>query len=231
VSGTVRAAAVLPSAGAGRRMGARSGTRKQYLEIGGEPILLRSVRVFLEHPAFVQVVVAVPPADMASVPALLPGGVTVVAGGATRGDSVRNGLDAVSPDVQVVLVHDAARPLVTPQVVDRVLAAVATGTGAVAALPVSDTLKRATADGVVLETVDREGIWAAQTPQGFPRSLIVDAYRLAAEEGFNGTDDASVAERAGARVVVVEGDMHNIKITRPADLALAETFLAMRKRA
>jgi 2-C-methyl-D-erythritol 4-phosphate cytidylyltransferase len=224
VSPGVRAAVVVPAGGAGERMG--GDRRKQYLELAGEPILLRSLRVFLDHPDFHWIVVALPAEDMASPPLFLPQGVTVVAGGATRGDSVRFGLDAVPDSAAVVLVHDAARPLVTRAVVDRVLAAAATGVGAVAAVPVADTLKRVDQEGRVVETVERSNLWQAQTPQGFPRDMIVDAYRRAGEQGVTGTDDAGLVERYGGRVVVVAGDPGNLKVTRPEDLEMAETLLA-----
>lgn len=221
----VHAAAVIPAGGAGLRMG-QGGVRKQYLELGGEPMLLRALRVFLEHPAFEWVVVALPADDMAEPPLFLPDGVTVVAGGESRGDSVRFALEAVPRAADVVLIHDAARPLLSRAVVDRVLDAAATGVGAVAAVPVADTLKRAGRDDAVLETVDRGGLWHAQTPQGFPRSMIMDAYGRAADEGVDATDDAALVERYGGRVILVEGDARNIKVTRSGDLALAETLLA-----
>lgn len=219
------AAAVIPAGGAGLRMGPGD-VRKQYLELGGEPILLRTLRVFLEHPAFETVVVALPSADMAEPPLFLPDGVTVVAGGDTRGDSVRFGLEAVPRSAQVVLIHDAARPLLTRAVVDRVLNAAAAGGGAVAAVPVIDTLKRTGHDAAIIETVDRAQLWHAQTPQGFPLAMILDAYRRAAQDGVDATDDAALVERYGGRVVIVDGDVQNIKVTRPGDLALAEFLLA-----
>jgi 2-C-methyl-D-erythritol 4-phosphate cytidylyltransferase len=224
VNGSIRAAAVIPAGGAGRRMG-EGIVRKQYLELAGEPILVRAIRPFLEHPAFHTVVVALPAEDMADPPLFLPAGVTVVAGGETRGDSVRYGLNAVPRSADVVLIHDAARPLLSRAVVDRVLETAATGIGAVAAIPVVDTLKRVAPDGAIRETLDRAGIWRVQTPQGFPLPLILDAYRRAAEQRFVATDDAALVERYGGRVVVVEGDVRNIKVTRPEDLDLAETFL------
>jgi 2-C-methyl-D-erythritol 4-phosphate cytidylyltransferase len=228
VSPQLRAAVVVPAGGRGHRMGS-DGPRKQYLELAGEPILLRSLRVFLEHPAFQWIVVALPADDMPSPPLFLPQGVTVVAGGSTRGDSVRFGLDAVPESAEIILIHDAARPLVTRQTVDRVLAVAATGVGAVAAVPVADTLKRVDGAHRVLETVDRAGLWQAQTPQGFPRRMVVDAYRRAAEEIVTATDDAALVEHYGGQVVVVAGDARNLKVTRPQDLELAETLLAMQQ--
>lgn len=221
----VRAAAVIPAGGSGLRMGG-TGPRKQYLELAGVPILLRAVRAFLEHPSFEWVVVALPAEDAARPPAFLPPGVTIVEGGATRGASVSAALAAVPAVADVVLIHDAARPLVGRAVVDRVLAAAASGVGAVAAVPVVDTLKRAAEDRTVLGTMDRSALWHAQTPQGFPRAMIAEACRRAAEDGFTATDDAGLVERYGGRVTVVEGDPKNLKITRPTDLAVAATLLA-----
>lgn len=220
-----RAAVVVPAAGAGHRMRA-GGVAKQYMELAGQPILLRSLRVFLEHPAFRWVVVALPAEDTAAPPLFLPEAVTVVAGGATRGESVRLALDAVPDAADVVLIHDAARPLVTRGVVDRVLDAATTGVGVVPGVPMSDTLKRVSGEGVVVGTVDRSDLWLAQTPQGFPRRMIVEAYRRTLGRALVETDDAAVVEGAGETVRVVEGDPRNLKITRAADLALAETILA-----
>jgi 2-C-methyl-D-erythritol 4-phosphate cytidylyltransferase len=220
-----RAAAVVPAGGAGLRMGA-PGIRKQYLELAGDPILLHALRPFLGHPAFEWIVVALPAEDVASPPPFLPPEVIVVAGGETRSDSVQAGLDAVPDAADVVLIHDAARPLLPRPVLDRVLHAAASGVGAVAATPVADTVKRVDEQGAIVQTLDRRGLWHAQTPQGFPRSMLVEAYRRAAAHGLVATDDAAVVEHYGGRVVVVEGDARNLKITRPADLVLAETILA-----
>jgi 2-C-methyl-D-erythritol 4-phosphate cytidylyltransferase len=219
----VRAAAVIPAGGTGLRMG--GDVRKQYLELAGEPMLLRTLRTFREHPSVEWVIVALPPADVHGPPFRLPDDVVVVPGGAGRGDSVRAGLAAVPEAADVVLVHDAARPLVTRAVVDRVLAAVGGGVGAIAAVPVADTLKRVDGSRTITGTVERERLWRAQTPQGFPRAALVDAYRRAAEEGVAATDDAALVERYGGRVVVVEGDERNLKVTRPEDLRVAEALL------
>lgn len=223
-------AAVIPAGGAGRRMAGAagspgSGARKQYLELAGEPILLRAIRPFVEHPAVEWVVVALPPEDVDDPPFPLPAGVRTVAGGAERGDSVRRGLDAVPAEAEVVIIHDGARPLLTRAVVDRVLAAASGGSGAIAAVPVADTLKRVDYEGAIAATVDRDRLWRAQTPQAFPREMIREAYRRAAGEGATATDDAGLVERYGGRVVVVEGDGRNLKVTHPGDLARAELLL------
>ncbi|HUG39046.1 MAG TPA: 2-C-methyl-D-erythritol 4-phosphate cytidylyltransferase [Longimicrobiales bacterium] len=217
-----RAAAVIPAGGVGRRMG---GVRKQYLELGGRPVLWHAIRPFLDHPAIHWIVVALPAEDMATPPLFLPDGVTVVAGGEERGDSVRLALEAVPPAAELVLIHDAARPLVTRALVDRTLEAAAGGVGAVAAIPVPDTLKRVAGDRTIAATVARAGLWAAQTPQAFPRAMIVDAYARAAEEGVRETDDAALVERYGGRVVVVEGSPRNLKVTTPEDLRIAALLL------
>ena len=203
------------------------GVRKQYLELAGQPILLHAVRAFQEHPDVDRVIVALPPEDLASPPPFLPEGVTLVAGGAERGDSVRLALAGVPETVGLVVIHDAARPLVTRDVIDRALAAAAGGVGAVAAIPVSDTLKRVGEGSAVEATVERAGLWRAQTPQAFPRRMILDAYARAAAEGVVATDDAALVERYGGRVVVVEGSVRNLKVTTPGDLRLAELLLGV----
>lgn len=222
------AAVVIAAGGSGRRMG---GVRKQYAELLGEPILVHSLRPFLEHPSIVCAVVALPAEDAANPPSWLVDldeRVVVVAGGAERGDSVHRGLEAVPESVDIVLIHDAARPLVTRDVIDRALAAAAAGVGAVVGVPVTDTLKQVDAEGRIVGTPDRAVLRAAQTPQAFPRAMLLDAYRRAAQEGIHATDDAALVERYGGTVVVVEGAPENLKITRPTDLIVAEALLRAR---
>jgi 2-C-methyl-D-erythritol 4-phosphate cytidylyltransferase len=207
-------------------MGGGGGVRKQYLEIEGEPVLLRAIRPFLAHPEIDEVVVVLPAEDLADPPRWLRDlEVTRVAGGAERGDSVWNGLSALSAGIDLVLVHDGARPFVTREVIDRVLAR-APGGGAVAAVPAIDTLKEVDGEGRILTTVDRARIRQAQTPQGFPVATLRAAYERARREGWRGTDDASLCERCGVPVVVVEGSRDNLKITTPADLPVARAIAA-----
>lgn len=218
------AAAIIVAGGSGRRMGAPGTVRKQYLEILGEPVLLRAVRPFLEHPRVGQVVVVLPPADVHDLPSWLRAlPVHFVAGGAERSDSVWNGLLAVPPGHDLVLIHDGARPFVTRAVIDRVLARAPAG-GAVAAVRVSDTLKAVDDEGRIVSTVDRSRLWQAQTPQGFPLATIRAAHRRAREDAWQATDDASLCERLGVPVHVVEGDPANLKITHPGDLVIAEAL-------
>jgi 2-C-methyl-D-erythritol 4-phosphate cytidylyltransferase len=218
----VRAAAVIVAGGSGTRLGGP--VRKQYLRIGGEPVLLRAVRPFLAHPRIASVVVVLPAEDVADPPrwlADLP--VRIVAGGAERGDSVLAGLQAVAGDVHRVLVHDGARPFVSADVIDRVLDA---DGGAIAAVPVTDTIQRVDADGVIVDTPDRSTLWQAQTPQGFPRAALLDAYLRARADGLTLTDDAAVFACYAGPVRVVMGAHRNLKVTRPEDLPIAEAIAA-----
>ncbi len=193
--------------------GLRFGERKQYLRLGASRVLDWALQAAA---AASEGVVLVVPADVAGDPE--PGADRVVAGGATRSASVRAGLAAVPASVEVIVVHDAVRPVPVPSVWDRVLAAVAAGAdAALPAIPVTDTLR-----SVGGATVDREAFVAVQTPQAFRAAAL----RAAHEGDPEGTDDASLVEARGGRVVVVEGDTANIKITTPVDLALAEVLCA-----
>jgi len=212
---------VIVAGGSGRRVGGP--VRKQYLEIDGVPVLLRAVRPFLDHPRIHQTVVVLPADDVEAPPPWLAGlGVRIVAGGAERGDSVRNGLAALPDDVGLVLVHDGARPFVSRGVIDRVLKAAPLG--AIAAVPVTDTIKQVDEDGTIAGTPDRARLWQAQTPQGFPRAGLLRAYERAREDGVAATDDAALYERYVGPVRVVMGSYRNLKVTRPADLPVAEAL-------
>lgn len=224
-----RAAAVIVAGGRGLRVGGP--VRKQYVEIGGVPVLLRAVRTFLAHPRVGWTVVVLPEEDAAAPPAWLASlPVRVVAGGAERGDSVWSGLRAVPDAADAVLIHDGARPFVGADVIDRVLDACATR-GAIAALPVTDTIKEVGDGRVITGTPPRARLWQAQTPQGFPRAALLDAYRRARAGGVAATDDAALFERYAGPVVVVEGDETNLKVTRPADLLVAEAIARQRDAA
>ena len=215
---------VIPAAGEGRRMGGR---KKPFLALRGEPVLLHALRPFLTHPAVTAVRVALSSDDGADRPAWLSDldpRVALVIGGASRAASVRAALTAL-PDVDIVLVHDAARPLVTRSIIDRCIAAAGAGKGAVAGWPASDTLKEVDDDRRVVATPDRSRTWHAQTPQAFPAELLRRAY--AAWDGGDVTDDAALVERVGGTVVMVEGSVTNLKVTRAEDLAVAEAFFDM----
>ncbi len=217
------AGVVIVAAGAGVRAG--PGEPKQFRPILGVPMLLRALRPFTSHPAVVQVVVALPGVYVDRPPEwlakLLGDRLVLVPGGETRARSVRAGLAALPPDALVVLVHDAARPFVSRQTIDAVLARARAGVGAVAALPVSDTLKEVD-DTRIVGTVPRERLWRAQTPQGFPRDMLERAYaRLG---GSAPTDDAALCEAAGFPVEVVLDGPENVKVTTAEDFRIAEAL-------
>jgi 2-C-methyl-D-erythritol 4-phosphate cytidylyltransferase len=202
-----------------------AGVPKQFLLLGGRPLLDYSIRTFLDHPEVGSVIVVLSPDTAASPPPwLTQREVLVVAGGRERGDSVWAGLQATPDGADPVLIHDGARPFVSPAVIERVVRRARQGVGAVAAVPVADTVKRVEGGGRIVSTVDRSNLWHAQTPQAFPRASILNAYRRARLEGILATDDASLVEHFGGAVEVVEGAVENFKVTRPGDLVIAEAL-------
>jgi 2-C-methyl-D-erythritol 4-phosphate cytidylyltransferase len=215
---------VVVAAGRGTRVGGE--TPKQYRPIAGVPMVLRALRPFAAHPEVARVVLVLPTEDAAEPPAFLRGlagaGLVVVAGGMERTDSVVAGLAALGPECTTVLVHDAARPFVERAVIDAVIAHARAGEGAVAAVRVSDTLKEAAPDDAtrVRRTVPRDGLWRAQTPQGFPRAVLERAH--AAAGAAAATDDAALVERTGVLVRLVPDSPRNLKVTTAEDLAMAE---------
>ena len=213
---------------AGRGVRAGAGEPKQFRPVAGAPLVLHALRPFLQHPAVHRVVLVLPPDIAAAPPAWLADlageRLLLVAGGAERQDSARAGLAALPPACQVILVHDGARPLPDGGVIDRVIAEARAGRGAVAAVPLSDTIKEVDPEGRIRATVPRERLWRAQTPQGFPRTLLERAY-AGMDPAAPATDDAGLVERAGGTVVVVPDTTRNLKVTTPADLALAELLL------
>ncbi len=219
--------AVVVAAGSGRRAGGE--VAKQFREIAGIPMLLRALRPFLAHPA-VGLVVAVIPAHAVTDPPrwLVPSArLRLVAGGAERIDSVELGLAALDDRCQVVVVHDGARPFVGRSVIDAVIEAARQGDGAVAGVPVADTIKRANGAAgarTVAATVPREGLWRAQTPQAFPIELIRRGLAHARATQTVSTDDAAMVEAVGARIVLVPDHPANIKITATEDFELAEAI-------
>jgi 2-C-methyl-D-erythritol 4-phosphate cytidylyltransferase len=228
---TVRAAVLVPAGGSGTRLG---GVAKPFLELAGEPMLVHTLRPFLACREVVAIVVALPEVLAAAPPAwllALDRRITIVAGGRERGESVRHALHAAPTDVDVVLVHDAARPLATVELVQRTIAAAARGECVIAAVRATDTIQVVDGDRRIVATPDRSRLWQAQTPQGFPRAILADAYRRAAADGHAATDDAALVTRYGGTVRVIEGEPENIKVTYAADLPVAEALLRVRARA
>jgi len=215
--------AIIAAGGRGLRFGAVE--PKQLLRVDGRPILERSVTAFVTHPAVHEVIVALPAELAADPPAYLRDAskpLHVVAGGARRQDSVANAFGVASKESDIIVVHDAARPFVTADVIARTIAAARETGAAVAAVAASDTVKRARREdgAVVAETLPRETIFLAQTPQAFRREVLADALKVADAA----TDEASLAERAGHSVQIVDGDPTNIKITTADDLPIAEAI-------
>lgn len=220
---------VIPAAGRGTRLG---GAPKQFRLLADVPLLLWSIRQFASHPDVAQIVIALPADSLAALPAWLQSlasdSLRFVAGGATRHESVSAALSLLPSGCTVALVHDAARPFAQRDTIDAVIALARRGEVAIAALPLGDTLKRATAGAAaVAETIPRDNLWRAQTPQGFPRAVLAELHRTASAP--DATDDATLAERAGRTVHLVTDSALNFKVTRAEDFALAEAWASHRK--
>lgn len=224
-------AAIVPAAGRGERLG--PGMPKALRTLGGLPMLVHAVHTLARARSVDLVVVAAPPDGVAAVRSLLVAqengaDVLVVAGGETRQESVRRALAALPDDVDVVLVHDAARPLAPGELADAVVAAVRAGAaGVVPGVPVVDTVKRVDDSEQVVETVDRSVLRAVQTPQGFARAVLARAHEQHGRA--DATDDAGLVEALGVPVRVIPGHPEAFKVTRPFDLVLAEAVLAQRR--
>jgi 2-C-methyl-D-erythritol 4-phosphate cytidylyltransferase len=215
---------VIVAAGSGTRTG--SAELKQFRWVAGKPALLHSVQAFMARPDVALVVVVLPKAYAADPPPWLfqcdVDRLLVSVGGAARHESVVSGLEDLPEEVEIAVVHDAARPLVTDETIARVIEEARRGHGAIAALPVVDTLKEVDDAGRIVRTVDRARLWRAQTPQAFPRALLEAAHVAARRDGVGATDDAALVERLGGTVVVVRGSERAMKITEPGDFERAD---------
>jgi 2-C-methyl-D-erythritol 4-phosphate cytidylyltransferase len=222
----LQSAAIVVAAGSGERLGA--GRPKAFVAVGGRPMAAWSLDA-IATAGIPRVVVAVPPGHAALAEETLgrpfPLGLAFVEGGETRSASVRNALAAAGPDVGAVLVHDAARPMVAPELFTRTLAALAGADAAIAAARVTDTIKEAGNDGIVVRTLERSRLWAIQTPQAFRADVLRRALAAGEDVLAQATDDAWLVERAGGTVRVVESPSANFKVTTPHDLARADALL------
>lgn len=222
---------VIVAGGTGSRVG--MGELKQFRWVAGKPALLHSVQAFMSRADVAIVVVVLPKAYAADPPPWLfqcdVDRLLVSTGGTARHESVLNGLEDLPEDVVIAVVHDAARPLVTDATIDRVIAEARRGHGAIAALPVVDTLKEVDADGRIIRTINRTSLWRAQTPQAFPRVMLEQAHIAAQRDGITATDDAALLERLGLPVVVVRGSERALKITEESDFARADALSALRE--
>jgi len=225
----MKADAVIVSAGKGLRF--MEGKKKQFHFLGGKPILAHTLDKFETCPLIRSILLVVGQEDMdyclkeiieqykfQKISQIVPGG-------KRRQESVKNGIDALPKDTDVVAIHDGVRPFVTKAMIEDTIHSAERVGAVVLAMPVKDTIKVSNPDGTVLKTLDRESLWQIQTPQTFRVSVIKEAYYRAAEDGFVGTDDASLVERLGVKVHILPGSYTNIKITTPEDLFLANLFL------
>ena len=219
---------IFPAAGQGKRM--QAGINKVLLTLGGEPILTRTLKTFSAVEEVGELIVVVAADEVAAVERQLQkvAGLKpfqVVAGGSERQYSIYNGLQRVADTADVVLVHDAARPLVTVKTIQAVIDSARAKGGAIAAVPAKNTIKVVNNEGLVESTPPRSTLWEVQTPQGFRKDILLKANEQALQDDFLGTDDASLVERIGVPVAVVKSDYRNIKVTTPEDLLIAEAFL------
>ena len=223
---------LIACAGSGRRMGASR--NKLLLPVAGRPVLAWTLDAVLASRSIRWIGIVGQPIDRPEIEALLQSAqadrpVVWIEGGDTRQDSVCNGLAALPADADAVLIHDGARCLVEPELIDRCAEAVQAGAAVIAAAPVTDTIKRVDASGVIAETPERAQLWGAQTPQGFPLEQLRRAHAQARSEGWSVTDDASLFERLGWPVRVLESSPANIKITTPFDITIAAAVLGARQ--
>lgn len=225
----MKTAAVIPAAGAGARM--NKALAKQYLPLGGKPILARTLESLANVAIIDEILVALDPKEFEffrkeiARPNALKKISRLVGGGPTRQASVHNALKEIRENIDIVLIHDAVRPFIEEETVMEVIAQAAAHGAAAAAVPATDTIKRSDSGGFINGTVPRDGLWTVQTPQAFSRGLISGAHARAEKDGFKGTDDASLVERLGHRVKIVEGSRWNLKITAAEDLVVAEGIL------
>jgi 2-C-methyl-D-erythritol 4-phosphate cytidylyltransferase/2-C-methyl-D-erythritol 2,4-cyclodiphosphate synthase len=224
---------IIPAGGVGRRMG--EGRPKQFLELSGLPVLIRTIRIFRQIAEVTAIVVVAPAAYLEETRSLInryfpTDAVLLTVGGESRQQSVRAGLAVLPRQTELVAVHDGVRPLLTPELFRACVAGASETGAALLAVPVKDTVKAVDGQRMVLRTVERDELWLAQTPQVARRELLEQAFAAAARDNFSGTDEAALLERIGCRVKVVPGSERNLKITRPEDLLLAEALLGEPKR-
>jgi 2-C-methyl-D-erythritol 4-phosphate cytidylyltransferase len=216
---------IIPAAGVGERMGSAIG--KQFLSLNGRPIIVHTIAQFQQSPVIDEIIVVTREDSFAMLEKIIADFTLtkvrpLVKGGARRQDSVAHGLSAVDDRCDIVLVHDAVRPFIALSTIAQAVDAAKYFGAAIVAVRAKDTIKQSGTDGRVERTLDRSFLWNVQTPQAFQRSILRDAYALAAADQFSATDDSSLVERLGVAPVIVEGSYDNIKITTPEDLLVGE---------
>ncbi len=224
----MKAWAIIAAAGIGTRMGAD--LPKQYLEIGGRPIICHTLDRFKQASCIDSVVIVVEPGRVEAFKKDIlerfgyPKNWMVVPGGQVRQESVASGLSMVPADCDVVVVHDGVRPFVATSLIERSVKEASHQGACIVATPVKETVKRVARGNIIAETVDRHDLWNAKTPQSFRLDVLTEAMNSALRDGFIGTDEASIVERLGVKVRIIESDDRNIKITTPADLMVAQSI-------
>jgi 2-C-methyl-D-erythritol 4-phosphate cytidylyltransferase/2-C-methyl-D-erythritol 2,4-cyclodiphosphate synthase len=225
----MKTVAIIPAGGAGKRLKAH--VAKQYLFLDHMPVLVHTLKVFQKSKVIDNIILALPPDDLVSVRQELIDKygltkvTTIVAGGKKRQDSVNNGLAAINGKCDVVVIHDAVRPFVTQELIIQVVAAAKTTGAASAGVKAKDTIKETKKDNMVAATIPRQNLWLTQTPQAFKFEFLKKAYKTAYDEKFYGTDDASLVERIGKKVKMIEGSYENIKITTREDILIADALM------
>ncbi|MCF8012107.1 MAG: 2-C-methyl-D-erythritol 4-phosphate cytidylyltransferase [Clostridiales bacterium] len=227
-----KAAAIITAAGKSRRMG--TGVNKQLLSLCGKPVLEHAINALTSASSIAGVFLVVKPGEVSFFEkwssdifgTLISG---VVPGGETRQDSVRKGVESLSPDTELVVIHDGARPLVEAGSIDKLVNCAETDGAATLGVPVKETVKKTSPSSYVLETVSREDLWLVQTPQAFRYEMICNAHKNAVKLGIKGTDDAGLVEAYGCPVKMLQGLYSNIKITTPEDILVAEAFISQKR--
>lgn len=225
-----KTSAIIVAAGSGSRM--KANINKQYLLLSGKQILAHTLEVFESSELISEIIVVINKEEHKQFESCILNPYnfskikSVVDGGVDRQESVFNGLASVSGDIEIIAVHDGARPFVTLDIINNSIAAAVIGGAACVGVPVKDTIKQVNQSGIVEKTLDRSLLWSIQTPQVFKKDILINAHKKAIADGFRGTDDCTLAERIRQSVQMVMGSYSNIKITTPEDLAFAETIMA-----
>lgn len=230
----IKSDAIIVSAGKGHRL--KGEIKKQFLPLGGKPILTHTLAPFEQSPLVRSILVVVGEEDFEYClkeviePYHFQKVIKIISGGKRRQDSVKKGIDALPEDTEIIVIHDGVRPFVTREMIEASIQEAIHSGAAVVAVPVKETIKMATSDGMVLQTLERSSLWQAQTPQAFQAPLLRKAYSSSALEEISAPDDATLVERLGIKVRLLLGSYSNIKITTPEDLMLAQLLLKMESK-
>ena len=222
----MKTVAIIPAAGSSKRM--QNNVSKQYLLLDGVPVLARTLEIFQRSPGIDEIFLIVPETDIDYahkhiVDRYAISKVTnILAGGKERQDSVRNGIDALGGDHDIVVIHDGVRPFISEELIHSAILEASRARAVTVGVPVKDTVKSINRHGIVVKTLNRKALWLTQTPQAFERDVIKKAYEAAYRNNYYGTDDASLVERIGVKVMMIRGSYDNIKITTQDDIMLAE---------